>query len=65
LFAEGGEIAGRVETEQPCFACMLGGDDRRTLYAMTAPTSVAAVVATAPQGRVVGARVATPGAGRP
>jgi sugar lactone lactonase YvrE len=65
LVAPGGEIVGRVETEQPCFACMLGGDDRRTLYAMTAPTSVAAVVATAPQGRVVSARVATPGAGRP
>jgi sugar lactone lactonase YvrE len=65
LVVEGGEIVGRVETEQPCFACMLGGDDRCTLYAMTAPTSVAAVVATAPQGRIVSARVSTPGAGRP
>ena len=65
LVAQGGEVLARVETEQNCFACMLGGEDRRTLYAMTAPTSVAEIVSAAPQGRIVSARVATPGAGRP
>ena len=65
LFAEGGAVLARVETSQNCFACMLGGEDRRTLYMMTAPSSVADVVAAAPQGRIERARVATPGAGRP
>ena len=65
LVAPGGEIAATVETSQPCFACMLGGDDRRTLFAMTAPSSVADVVSTVRQGRIECAEVRVPGAGRP
>jgi sugar lactone lactonase YvrE len=30
--AEGGEVLDRVEADRGCFACMLGGDDGRTLY---------------------------------
>lgn len=65
LVAPGGEIIATIETSQPCFACMLGGDDRRTLFAMTAPSSVADVVANARQGRIECAEVRVPGAGRP
>ncbi|HMA30272.1 MAG TPA: SMP-30/gluconolactonase/LRE family protein [Casimicrobiaceae bacterium] len=65
LVAPGGEITATVETSQPCFACMLGGDDRRTLFAMTAPSSVADVVSTVRQGRIECAEVRVPGAGRP
>jgi len=65
LVAPGGAIVATVVTDQPCFACMLGGDDGRTLYAMTAPTSVAELVSKARQGRIACARVETPGAGRP
>lgn len=65
LFAQGGEVLATVETAEPCFACMLGGADRRTLFAMTAPSSVAEVVSRARLGHIVTARVATPGAGRP
>jgi len=65
LVAPGGEIVATVETEQPCFACMLGGRDRRTLFALTAPTSMAEVVSRQRLGNVVCAEVATPGAGRP
>ncbi|MGA2123554.1 MAG: SMP-30/gluconolactonase/LRE family protein, partial [Acidimicrobiales bacterium] len=36
---EGGEITGVVTTTQVSFACMLGGEDRRSLYIMTSPTS--------------------------
>jgi len=36
---EGGEVTAMVETSQVSFACMLGGEDRRSLYIMTAPTS--------------------------
>ncbi len=63
--AEGGHIVATVETSQPCFACMLGGDDRRTLFTLTAPSSVADVVSSARRGRIERAQVAVPGAGRP
>ena len=65
LFAPGGEVVATVVTDQPCFACMLGGEDGRTLYMMTAPTSLADVVSASRQGRILTARVPTPHAGRP
>lgn len=65
LVAPGGQITARVETSQPCFACMLGSADRRTLFAMTAPSSVADVVSTSRQGRIECAEVQAPGAGWP
>lgn len=65
LVAPGGEIVATVQTSQPCFACMLGGDDRRALFAMTAPSSVAEMVATSRQGRIECAQVEVPGAGQP
>jgi sugar lactone lactonase YvrE len=33
---EGGEILGSVELDRGAFACMLGGDDRRTLFVLAA-----------------------------
>ena len=65
LFAPGGEVVATVATDQPCYACMLGGADRRTLYMLTAPSSVSAVASAARQGRILGAQVETPGAGLP
>ena len=65
LVAPGGRIVSTVKTSQPCFACMLGGPDRRTLYMMTAPSSAAAVVSVARPGLIECAEVATPGAGWP
>ena len=65
LFAPGGEVVATVATNQPCYACMLGGADRRTLYMLTAPSSVSAVASAARQGRILGAQVETPGAGLP
>ena len=41
--AEGGEVLQRVATSRNCYACMLGDDDRRTLYLVTAVDSNAAV----------------------
>jgi sugar lactone lactonase YvrE len=29
---EGGEVLQRVELDRGCFACILGGDDRKTLF---------------------------------
>jgi sugar lactone lactonase YvrE len=65
LFTPGGEIVASVQTDQPCFACMLGGPDGRTLFMMTAPTSVSELVSKERQGHILTARVQTPGAGRP
>lgn len=36
---EGGAVTHRVATPMPTFACMLGGEDGRTLYALCAPGS--------------------------
>ena len=33
---EGGDVLQRVETDAPCFACMLGGDDGKTLFMLLA-----------------------------
>ena len=33
--AEGGKILGRIQLDRACFATMLGGPDRRTLFIMT------------------------------
>jgi sugar lactone lactonase YvrE len=65
LVAPGGRIVATVATSQPCFACMLVGEQRRTLYLMTAPSSVADVVSKSRQGRVECAEVEVAGAGRP
>ena len=65
LVAPGGGIVATVATGQPCFACMRGGDDRRTLFMWTAPISVAAIVSKQREGRIVTARVDAPGAGLP
>ena len=35
--AEGGEILDEIATGEGCFACMLGGDDGRTLFLCVAP----------------------------
>lgn len=62
---EGGVVTGVVTTTQTAFACMLGGDDRRTLFVMTAPTSDPLEITHVTLGRIETAEVATPGAGLP
>ncbi len=61
---EGGEVTDVVELEMNCFACMLGGDDRRTLYMVTAPTS-RPPANQPPPGRIETIRVDIPGSGLP
>jgi sugar lactone lactonase YvrE len=47
------------------FACMLGGEDRRTLYVMTAPDSSRFDIADVTLAKIETARVTTPGSGLP
>ncbi len=61
---DGGEVTDVIELELNCFACMLGDDDRRTLYMVTAPTSRPPDDAPA-LGRIETVRVDIGGAGLP
>lgn len=71
--AEGGEVLERIELEHPCFACMLGGEDGRTLFIATAdwrmaddPGANITRLLTGPRtGRILTARVSVPHAGHP
>jgi sugar lactone lactonase YvrE len=63
--AEGGEILDVIETDNRCFACMLGGPDRRTLFMLTSRYSLAVEAAVHRTGNVLIAEVETPGAGLP
>jgi sugar lactone lactonase YvrE len=65
LIAEGGAVKEVIETGDPCYACMLGGDDGRTLFMLTAPSSIATQAALAPKGKLLIATVDTPHAGLP
>jgi sugar lactone lactonase YvrE len=63
---EGGEILDEVKvSHQFAFACMLGGDDRRTLYICTASTHVPDESRTKRDGRIESVEVDVPGAGLP
>ena len=63
--AEGGEVLERVTTSMNCFACMLGDDDRRTLYMITAVESHGAKARSARNGAIEKVRTTVPGAGLP
>jgi sugar lactone lactonase YvrE len=66
--AEGGEVLDRIELDRPCYACMLGGDDGRTLFMVVAkwfgPDRMDELVQ-ARTGQILTARVAAPHAGWP
>ena len=59
--AEGGEVLQTIEADRGCFACMLGGDDRRTLFIVANRYDESG----ASDGVVLTERVEVPGAGRP
>jgi sugar lactone lactonase YvrE len=62
---EGGEVLDRVATDQGAYACMLGGEDRRTLYVLTAGGTDPATSNDPRTGRIEQVRVDAPGAGWP
>jgi sugar lactone lactonase YvrE len=63
--AEGGEVLEVIDTAMPCYACMLGGEDGRTLFMLTAPSSIAHEAAASPKGKLLVATVDAARAGRP
>jgi len=63
LFAPGGEVVEVIDTGVPCFGCMLGDDDGRTLFMLTCPS--AADVTRTPRAKLIIATVDVPHAGLP
>jgi sugar lactone lactonase YvrE len=64
--ADGGELLDEVKTTyDSAFACMLGGDDRRTLYICTAPGHVPEEARRARGGRIEAVEVDIRGVGLP
>lgn len=61
---EGGEVLQRIDLPVGAFACMLGGDDRRTLYVCMAETSHPSETHTR-TGKIVSVSVDVPGTGLP
>ena len=65
---EGGEVLDRIEVDRPCYACMLGGDDGRTLFMVVAewfgPDRMDELI-NAKTGQIVTTQVVVPHAGWP
>jgi sugar lactone lactonase YvrE len=57
LLAQGGEVLEIVNTSQNCYACMLGGDDGKTLFMLTAQSSHAAIAGVSRAGKIEIAKV--------
>jgi sugar lactone lactonase YvrE len=70
---EGGEVLEQVQLDMSCFACMLGGNDGRTLFMLVAdwrmsegfPENIARLTEGPPTGQVLTARAPAPRAGWP
>jgi sugar lactone lactonase YvrE len=62
---EGGEVLERITATQGCYACMLGGADRQTLYVLTAASSDPTACRADRTGRIEAAKVDVAGAGLP
>ncbi|MHA6782814.1 SMP-30/gluconolactonase/LRE family protein [Pseudonocardia saturnea] len=62
---EGGELVEEIPTGTGVFACMLGGDDGRTLFLCTAPSFAEHERRPVREARLLATRVDVPHAGRP
>jgi sugar lactone lactonase YvrE len=65
---QGGEVLDRIEVDRPCYACMLGGEDGRTLFMVVAewfgPDRMDELIE-AGTGQILTSQVAVPHAGWP
>jgi sugar lactone lactonase YvrE len=62
---EGGEVLQTIDVDRGCFACMLGGTDRRTLFLVTREWHGVDISAGMGTGQVLTAPAPAPGAGWP
>jgi sugar lactone lactonase YvrE len=65
---EGGEVLDRIDVDRPCYACMLGGEDGRTLFMVVqewfGPDRMDELIE-AKTGQILTARIDVPHAGWP
>lgn len=62
---EGGEVLRTIGLDRGCFACMLGGENRQTLFMMAATFANSASASGARTGQVLTVEAPAPGAGWP
>jgi sugar lactone lactonase YvrE len=63
---EGGEVLQTIEVDRGCFACMLGGPERRTLFIVAREWhGLGGPATTERTGQILTVEVEVPGAGRP
>jgi len=62
LFAQGGKVLDVIDTGVPCFGCMLGGDDGKTLFMLITPPTAGL---DSPKSKVIIATVDVPHGGLP
>jgi sugar lactone lactonase YvrE len=63
---EGGEVLQTIQLDRGCFACMLGGRDRRTLFLVARPWHGVETMADRERaGQILTTQVSVPGAGWP
>jgi len=62
---KGGDITHRINVSTRPYACMLGGDDRCTLFICTAGSAIPDEVRATPGGKIEAIKVKVPGAGLP
>jgi sugar lactone lactonase YvrE len=63
---EGGEVLQTIEVDRGCFACMLGGEGKRTLFIVAAAWGGAEGMGQGQRtGQVLSLEVAVPGVGWP
>jgi sugar lactone lactonase YvrE len=62
---EGGHVLQTIELDRGCFACMLGGVDRRTLFMIAAVYDPATMFRGERTGQILTAAAPAPGAGWP
>jgi sugar lactone lactonase YvrE len=62
---EGGEVLETVDLDRGCFACALGGDDRRTLFMMAAEFTSTSAMSGQRTGQVLTVPAPAPGVGWP
>jgi sugar lactone lactonase YvrE len=62
---EGGAVLQTIDLDRGCFACMLGGVDKRTLFMMAAEFSNTASMAGTRTGQVLSVQAPAPGVGWP
>ena len=62
---QGGEIIEEVKTDEPIFACMLGGNDGRTLFVCSVPSFAEEEASTNHRARLLAYKVDVGRAGLP